>query len=305
MNPSLNVVDLAKRYGSVVAVDHVSLSVEPGEVFGILGPNGAGKTTLVEMIEGLRRPDHGEIHIQGLDARTQRREILEIIGVQLQSTSLYDRIRVREALLLFAGYYRSPVPVEGLLQTFSLEEKQRAYVHQLSGGQKQRLALALALVNDPKLVFLDEPTTGLDPQARRSMWEAILSLRDEGRTVVLTTHFMEEAETLCRRVAIMDHGKMIALDTPDALIADAGLESAVEVAVLKESLHQAIDSASWPARMERVGEKLVFHTTEPSRILSELTQLAAAEGVSLDELTVRKATLEDVFLSLTGRQLRE
>lgn len=304
MNPPLDVVNLTKRYGSTVAVDNVSLRVEEGEVFGILGPNGAGKTTLVEMIEGLRRPDQGTICIHGLDGKSQRQAILGIIGVQLQSTTLYDRIRVREALALFGGYYRRALPVESLLQSFALEEKQHAFVSRLSGGQKQRLALALAVVNDPKLVFLDEPTTGLDPQARRNLWEIIRALRDQGKTVVLTTHYMEEAEELCHRVAIMDQGRIIAMDRPVALIATAGLESTVEFGA-DERLRGAVEEAGLATTIIASDGRLLLQTKDPSGVLTRLAHIAAQTGIALEDLTVRKATLEDVFLSLTGRQLRE
>ncbi len=225
MNAMLEVTNLTKRYGPLVAVDGVNFSVEEGEIFGILGPNGAGKTTTVEMIEGLRKPNAGSITLLGMDALRSRQEITELIGVQLQSTTLHARIWVFEALELFGSYYRRAIPAVQLLDELALTEKKDTFVERLSGGQRQRLALALALVNDPKVVFLDEPTTGLDPQARRNLWETITGLKERGKTVLLTTHYMEEAEELCRRVAIMDHGKIIALDTPDALIAQTGLES--------------------------------------------------------------------------------
>ena len=304
MNIAVEVAHLSKRYGSLLAVDDVSLCVEEGEILGILGPNGAGKTTLVEMMEGLRQPDRGSITILGLDAEKDRKEIREIFGVQLQSTTLYDCIRVREALALFGGYYRQALSVESLLQSFALTEKQHAFVSRLSGGQKQRLALALAVVNDPKLVFLDEPTTGLDPQARRNLWEIIRALRDQGKTVVLTTHYMEEAEELCHRVAIMDQGRIIALDRPAALIAAAGLESTVEFGA-DERLRGAVEDAGLAVKTVPSDGRLLLQTADPSGVLTQLTQIAAQTGIALKDLTVRKATLEDVFLSMTGRQLRE
>lgn len=304
MKTAVEVAHLSKRYGSLIAVDDVSLCVEEGEILGILGPNGAGKTTLVELIEGLRQPDRGSITLLGLDASRDRKQIREIIGVQLQSTTLYDRIRVREALDLFGGYYRRALPVELLLQSFALKEKQHAFVSRLSGGQRQRLALALAVVNDPKLVFLDEPTTGLDPQARRNLWETIRGLRDQGKTVVLTTHSMEEAEALCHRVAIMDQGRIIALDRPAVLIASAGLESTVEFGA-NEHLRDAVEDAGLAVTILPSDGRFLIQTTDPSGLLTQLTQLAAQRGVVLEELAVRKATLEDVFLSMTGRQLRE
>jgi ABC-2 type transport system ATP-binding protein len=304
MNTAVEVAHLSKQYGSLLAVDDVSLSVEQGEILGILGPNGAGKTTLVEMIEGLRRPDRGSILLLGLDGKRDRKQIREIVGVQLQSTTLYDRIRVREALVLFGGYYRRALPVESLLRSFALTEKQHAFVSSLSGGQKQRLALALAVVNDPKLLFLDEPTTGLDPQARRNLWEIIRGLRDQGKTVVLTTHSMEEAEELCHRVAIMDQGRIIALDRPATLIAEAGLDSTVELSA-NERLRAAVEGAGLAVKILPSDGRFLLQTADPSGVLTQLTQIAAQTGIVLEDLTVRKATLEDVFLSMTGRQLRE
>ena len=305
MNKVVEVENLVKRYGSLAAVDGVSFSVEEGEVFGVLGPNGAGKTTTVEMIEGLRKPDSGSIRVMGIDALKEPDSIKELIGVQLQTTSLYDQIRVREAVDLFGGYYRKAIPTAALLEEVSLADKMESYVSQLSGGQRQRLALALALVNDPVLVFLDEPTTGLDPQARRSVWRTIAGLRQKGKTIILTTHYMEEAEELCQRVAIMDHGKIIALDTPDALIAGAGLDSRIEINHVPEALRSVLNQADLPARVSEDGDKMLLYTKEASRVLKEITRVAAEHDVELESISVQKATLEDVFLTLTGRQLRE
>ena len=289
----------------MAAVDGVSFSVEEGEVFGVLGPNGAGKTTMVEMIEGLRRPDKGSIRVFGIDALREPGRIKELIGVQLQTTSLYERIRVREVVDLFGGYYRKAIPTATLLEEVSLTDKTANYVSELSGGQKQRLALALALVNDPGMVFLDEPTTGLDPQARRSVWGTIAGLRQRGKTIILTTHYMEEAEELCRRVAIMDHGKIIALDTPDALIAAAGLDSRIEMNHVPEAFRSVLNDADIPARISEDGDKMLFHTRKSSQVLKEITRIAAEHDIDLESISVQKATLEDVFLTLTGRQLRE
>ena len=305
MNKVIEVENLVKRYGPLAAVDGVSFSVEESEVFGVLGPNGAGKTTTVEMIEGLRKPDSGSIRVMGIDALKEPDSIKELIGVQLQTTSLYDQIRVREAVDLFGGYYRKAIPTAALLEEVSLTDKMESYVSQLSGGQRQRLALALALVNDPVLVFLDEPTTGLDPQARRSVWRTIAGLRQKGKTIILTTHYMEEAEELCQRVAIMDHGKIIALDTPDALIAGAGLDSRIEINHVPEALRSVLNQADLPARVSEDGDKMLLYTKEASRVLKEITRVAAEHDVELESISVQKATLEDVFLTLTGRQLRE
>jgi len=305
MNKVVEVENLVKRYGSLAAVDDVSFSVEEGEVFGVLGPNGAGKTTTVEMIEGLRKPDSGSIRVLGIDAFKEPERIKELIGVQLQTTSLYDRIRVKEAVDLFGGYYRQAIPTSVLLEEVSLTDKVGSYVSELSGGQRQRLALALALVNDPAVVFLDEPTTGLDPQARRGVWSTMADLRQKGKTIILTTHYMEEAEELCRRVAIMDHGKIIALDTPDALIAGAGLDSRIEINHVPEALRSVLNQADLPARVSEDGDKMLLHTKEASRVLKEITRVAAEHDVELESISVQKATLEDVFLTLTGRELRE
>ena len=286
-------------------MDGVSFSVEEGEVFGVLGPNGAGKTTTVEMIEGLRKPDSGSIRVLGIDALKEPDSIKELIGVQLQTTSLYEYIRVREAVDLFGGYYRKAIPTATLLEEVSLTDKMGSYISQLSGGQRQRLALALALVNDPGLVFLDEPTTGLDPQARRSVWTTIAGLRQRGKTIILTTHYMEEAEELCQRVAIMDHGKIIALDTPDALIAGAGLDSRIEMNRVPEALRSLLNQADLPARVSEDGDRMLLHTRKVSQVLKEITRIADEHDIDLESISVQKATLEDVFLTLTGRQLRE
>ena len=212
----VQVEGLAKLYGDVLAVENVSFAVCAGEIFGILGPNGAGKTTTLEIIEGLRQADAGTVIVDGLDVRQQRRAVQQRIGVQLQASTLPDLLRAGEALDLFASLYPGSLTRDGLLERLGLGERRRTYATDLSGGQQQRLSLALALVNDPKVLFLDEPTTGLDPQARRSVWELISEIRQDGKTVVLTTHYMEEAETLCDRIAIMDRGKIVALDTPRA-----------------------------------------------------------------------------------------
>ncbi|MFU8795854.1 MAG: ABC transporter ATP-binding protein [Dehalococcoidia bacterium] len=305
MSKVVEVEGLVKSYGSLVAVDDVSFSVDEGEVFGVLGPNGAGKTTTVEMIEGLRRPDRGSIRVLGIDALREPERIKELIGVQLQTTSLYDRIRVGEAMDLFAGYYRKAVPTATLLEEVSLTDKAVSYVSELSGGQRQRLALALALVNDPTVIFLDEPTTGLDPQARRGVWATIIDLRKKGKTIILTTHYMEEAEELCRRVAIMDRGKIIALDTPRALVAGAGLDSRIEIDRVPGALRDLLDEADLPVRVSEDGDRIVLHTGRPSQVLKEVTRIAAEHDIELESISVQKATLEDVFLAMTGRQLRE
>ena len=232
-NPILQVENLVKRYGDVEAVRGVSFSVEEGEVFGLLGPNGAGKTSTVEVMEGLRVPDGGRISVCGIDPQKNPTELKNEIGATLQSTSLPDKLRVGEALRLFAGFYKRTRNADDLLRRFGLEEKRNAFYNQLSGGQKQRLALAMALVNDPRVLFLDEPTAGLDPQVRREIYDIIAELKREKKTILLTTHYIEEAEKLCDRVAIVDHGKVIATGTPRELKERSGNTTRIEVRLAK------------------------------------------------------------------------
>ena len=304
MSIAVDVQGLTKRYGDLTAVDNVSFKIGKGEIFGLLGPNGAGKTTTVEMIEGLRRPDGGTINVCGIEASRGTDKIKEIIGVQLQSTTIYDRIRVSEAIDLFGGYYRKSLPTSDLLSVVSLNDKRNSFIHTLSGGQKQRVAMALALVNDPEVLFLDEPTTGLDPQARRNMWDIIEDLGNKGKTIILTTHYMEEAERLCGRVGIIDHGKIIALDTTRDLIAKQHLESAIEFTAsggASKELFLGLDGVS---KVSLDGREFILQTKDSSRVLGQLTRLSESNGFSLTNLSVRQATLEDVFLALTGRRLR-
>lgn len=306
MTYAVEVNSLVKRYKDVVAVNGVSFTVSSGEIFGLLGPNGAGKTTTIEMIEGLRKPDSGSIKVQAIDALAEPKALKEIIGVQLQSTTLHDQVKVREVLELFSTYYRKSAPIDQLLAEVSLTEKQDSFVRTLSGGQKQRVSLALALVNDPQVLFLDEPTTGLDPQARRNVWKSVAKLRDKGKTIMLTTHYMEEAEIMCDRVGIIDHGQIIAMDTPTKLIADTGLDSAVEFICPKgqaESILQKLHDISRTIKHEE-GQVTVF-TSQPSAVLQEITRLANENNITLSGLSIKKATLEDVFISLTGRNLRD
>jgi ABC-2 type transport system ATP-binding protein len=300
------VKNLTKRYGQLIAVNDVSFSIEKGEIFGLLGPNGAGKTTTVEMIEGLRKPDSGSIKVCDIDALKEPGRIKEIVGVQLQSTTLYDKIRVKEAIDLFAGYYHKSIPTKDILNEVSLVEKKDSYVETLSGGLKQRLAMALALINDPEVLFLDEPTTGLDPQARRNVWDIVENLKGRGKTIILTTHYMEEAEQLCRRVGIIDRGKIIAMDTPGNLITNSGLESTVEFSCAPEDVDKAFQKLSMVGKINRQdNNRFVIHTKESSRVLQEITRIFGENGINLKNITVREATLEDVFLSLTGKKLRE
>jgi len=306
MNIVVKVNNLTKRYGDLIAVNNVSFSIEKGEIFGLLGPNGAGKTTTVEMMEGLRKPDNGSIEICGIDALNKPGKIKEIIGAQLQSTTIYDQIRVKEVIDLFGSYYRKSLPSIELLKEVSLTDKKNAFYRTLSGGQKQRVAMALALVNDPEVLFLDEPTTGLDPQARRNVWSIIGNLRKRGKTIILTTHYMEEAEQLCQIVSIIDHGKIIALDTPVNLIANAGLKSTIEFSSSQEDAEKIIQGLTGIGKViEQGNDRFILNTKDSSKALKELTHFSDENNISMKNISVRKATLEDVFLSLTGRGLRE
>jgi ABC-2 type transport system ATP-binding protein len=297
------VKNLVKQYPGVTAVDEISFDVHRGEIFGMVGPNGAGKTTTIECLEGLRRPDGGTIQVLGLDPLRDRYQLRERIGVQFQSAALPDRIRVWEALDLFAAFYPRPVDWQPLLEQMGLAEKRGAYFAKLSGGQKQRVFIALALVNNPDLAFLDELTTGLDPQARRAMWDQVRSIRERGTTVFLTTHFMEEAERLCDRVAIIDHGKIVALDTPQNLIDSLGAENRVVFEVdahLDEELLRAVSSV---VRVERIGERVVVYGQEDG-LVSGVVKALETGGIRFENLRTEQPTLEDVFLALTGKEMR-
>ncbi len=305
MRNIIEVNNLEKKYGDVNAVNGVSFNVEQGEVFGILGPNGAGKTTTVEMTEGLRKPNAGSIKVCNIDALKEPQRIKEVIGVQLQATSLYDNIRVKEALDLFGSYYQKSLPSEQIMEEVSLTEKKNSQVSKLSGGQKQRLSVGLALVNDPEVIFLDEPTTGLDPQARHNIWSIVEKLRERGKTVVMTTHYMEEAEQLCRRLAIIDQGKIIAMDTPENLINKAGLATSIEFTASQE-LDGLAKNFPGICKVNHGSDRKYSVTTKTvAMILKDLTNLCYDNHIELENISVRQATLEDVFLAMTGRKLRE
>jgi ABC-2 type transport system ATP-binding protein len=298
---------LTKSYGDLIAVNEVSFSVEEGEIFGLVGPNGAGKTTLIEMIESLRTPDSGSIRVLGMDPTREADNLQERIGVQLQTTSIQPNIKVKEALNLFASFYLHPHDnPEELLKTLSLEDKANSRFKKLSGGQQQRVAIALALVNKPEVLFFDEITTGLDPQARRNMWELVENIRKEGKTVFLTTHYMEEAEKLCDRVGIIDYGKIIALDTPRGLIDNLGADSRVTFSVegqdVDASMFEGIGAVS---RVERVEDGFVLYTSDENAALQELVRLADSRKFRLSSLRMEYPNLDDVFLTLTGREIRE
>ena len=302
---ALKVRGVRKRYPKVLAVDDLDLDVQRGEVFGLLGPNGAGKTTTLEIIEGLTPADAGSVEVLGLDFRHHGREIRSRFGVQLQSTSLYNKITPREALDLYGSYYPKRRPTAELLELVQLVDKADAYHVTLSGGQQQRLAVALALVNEPELVFLDEPTTGLDPQARRSLWEVVRRMKAEGRTVILTTHYMEEAEALCDRLAIMDHGRILTSGTPLGLIQELDIPSVVELAFDGPAPEASSFALRLGQPVEVRGGLWEIASKDPKALLPRLLDAAEAGRVPFEQIHVRRATLEDVFLHRTGRSLRE
>jgi ABC-2 type transport system ATP-binding protein len=304
-NSILQVENLVKRYGKVEAVRGVSFHVEEGEVFGLLGPNGAGKTTTVEILEGLRDPDSGFVSVCSLNPQRESAALKHEIGAALQSTSLPDKLRVMEALRLFASFYKRGRKPEELLKRFGLEEKRNTFYNQLSGGQKQRLALAMALVNDPKVVFLDEPTAGLDPQVRREIYDIIEELKRERKTILMTTHYIEEAERLCDRVAIVDHGKVIALGTPRELKAHSAGATRIEVRLSKPETNGALKELEGVADAREIDGAYVLHSKRPPQTIVSLVKHLEAAGNELVSLEIATPSLEDVFIEMTGRRLRD
>jgi ABC-2 type transport system ATP-binding protein len=305
---ALTIRDLHKSYGDVLAVSNLELAVSAGECFGLLGPNGAGKTTTIEICEGLLEPDSGDVEVLGMRWKTDERRLREMLGIQLQETQLSEKLTVSETVRLFQSFYKSRRPVDDVIALVQLEEKAKARVGALSGGQKQRLAVACAIVGDPKLLFLDEPTTGLDPQSRRQLWDLITQFRADGRTVVLTTHYMDEAERLCDRVAIVDHGKVIALDTPRALIASLNTEHVIGFTLEGESNsadERALRALDGVTAVHRDNGTFELKSMELRRTVPSLLSFLERSHLRLAELRTRSATLEDVFVSLTGRHLRD
>jgi ABC-2 type transport system ATP-binding protein len=309
----ITVENLYKHYGDpsagagrgVQAVDGISFEVEEGEIFGFLGPNGAGKTTTIENIEGYKTPDSGRVTVLGLDPRKDGHKLKQRIGIMLQETSLYPDLKVGELLNLFSSYYRQPADSDALLEMIGLQEKKGAFVRELSGGQRQRLVFILALINDPELLFLDEPTAGLDAQSRRAIWEWINLAREKGKTVFLTTHYIEEAEWLCDRVAIIDHGKIIALDTPKRLMAGAQAEQRIEFVIdghLDVRRLEVLPGVS--KALHTGGGAFTLFAGEAQPTLKGLIDLSETNGFSLRGLTVQGVSLEDVFIQLTGRRIR-
>jgi len=303
VSATISVHDLRKSYGSLAAVDGISFEVEQGEFFGILGPNGAGKTTTLEILEGLRQPDSGELAVLGLAPWPRNPALLPRIGVQLQSSSFFERLTVREQIDAFASLYGVPSRrADQMLGMVGLDEQANVRTEKLSGGQAQRLSIACALVHDPELVFMDEPTGALDPQARRNLWDLLRKINADGRTVVLTTHHMDEAETLCDRVAIMDHGKLLELGPPAALVreVDQPVRISIESGLLDRATADQVAAAAASADgVSDDGVSLTFATRKPAVILADLADRNALAG-----LRVQGATLEDVFLKLTGREYR-
>jgi ABC-2 type transport system ATP-binding protein len=305
--PVIHVQSLHKSYDKLEAVKGIDFQVSAGEVFGLLGPNGAGKTSTIEILEGLRPRTSGEARVLGFDPDRQKQQLKDRIGVCLQATNLPAKIRVQESLELFGSFYSRSVSSEQLLKRLQLWDKRAAFYETLSGGQKQRLALALALVNDPQLLFLDEPTTGLDPQIRLEINGLIEELKAEKRTVVLTTHYIEEAERLCDRVAIMDEGKIVAMGTPRELQKKSLEQSRIQIMVA-----QPLESAllpAWPdavdSKVDQDGRTLTVYSTRPARTLFEIMKWLDQQGLQLEDVHLKRPTLEDVFVELTGKKLRD
>jgi len=303
--PAIEVSGVHKAFGQVQALNGVDLAVAPGSLTALLGPNGAGKTTIVEILEGLRNRDRGVARVCGLDPESSGEQFKERIGAVLQSTSLPDKLRTREAVELFAEFYRRRSDPEALLRRFQLDEKRNAFYSQLSGGQRQRLALALAMVNDPQVVFLDEPTAGLDPQVRREIYDIIEQFRRERKTVLLTTHYIEEAERLCDRVAIVDHGRVIALGTPRDLKQRSAGTTRIEVRLARPLVDGVTASLEGVTDCREFDGRYILHSVQPPRTIVALVKQLEAENNELQSLEIFSPSLEDVFIELTGRRLRE
>jgi ABC-2 type transport system ATP-binding protein len=306
VNPIVKVKNLRKVYDETVAVEDISFEVQEGEIFGMVGPNGAGKTTTIECLEGLRKPDGGEVSVLGVDPQVERHTLRLNTGIQLQHSKLPDRMKVWEALDLYSSFYPRPVDWEELIQQLGLEEKRNTFFSKLSGGQQQRLFIALALLPDPKLIFLDELTTGLDPQARHAIWDLVRQVRAKGKTILVTTHFMEEAERLCDRVAILDRGRLVALDTPQALVHSLMAEERV-VFTLDSPLPAGF------ARLvgenvtveQQAGQVVVCGQKQSIPLVVRVVNELASQGLPIRDLRTEQPNLEDVFLKITGREMRE
>jgi len=304
-DPVVDVRGLIKRYGDIVAVDGIDFQVAAGEIFGLLGPNGAGKTTTVEILEGLRAPDGGQAMVLGVDVATSAAEVKPRIGISLQTATMYPKLTVTEVIDLFRSFYRTSRDTDELIDLLGLGERRNARTKELSGGQQQRLAVALALVNDPELVFLDEPTTGLDPAARRTLWDIVRDLKAAGRSVLLTTHYMEEAEILCDRIAIMDHGHILELGTVDDLISKRFTERAVRFDHLDGLTAVELGALPGVTSVKEDDDEVLLYTRDVGPTIGALLAMTEARGLEPKDLAIRRATLEDVFIDLTGRALRD
>jgi len=305
LNIIIEVKNLCKTYGDIKAVNDVSFAVEQGEIFGMLGPNGAGKTTTMEIVEGLRTADSGSVLVVGMDIMKRPRRIKASIGVQLQTTSLYPRLTVREVLDLFGSFFPKSLPADELIELVKLEDSRNKLCKNLSGGQQQRLSVALALVNDPRILFFDEPTAGLDPQARHNIWDVIKLAQKKGKTIFFTTHYMEEAERLCDRVAIIDYGKIIATDSPDKLIHHHFTEEAIEFQLDQPTDVDVLRKLAGVTNVVVENGKVTVYSNSVPVTIAALLEMAKQSGMKLNDLYVRRATLEDVFLKLTGRRIRD
>jgi ABC-2 type transport system ATP-binding protein len=294
---------IRKVYGPVVAVDDISFEVREGEIFGMVGPNGAGKTTTIECIEGLRKQDGGSIRVLGLDPHADGHTLRHRMGIQLQESALQHRIKVWEALDLFASFYSRTADWNQLLEQLGLADRRNAPFAKLSGGQKQRLFIALALLTDPEVVFLDELTTGLDPQARRAMWALVQGIRKKGKTVLLTTHYMDEAERLCDRIAIIDRGRIVALDSPENLIRSLGSENRIVFTVEGTAALEPIKEVKGVTRVESDGGRVVVYG-QGDRMVGDVVHALTEQGIQFRDLRTEQQNLEDVFLALTGREMR-
>ncbi len=303
MDPVIKVDRLTKKYGNYVAVENISFEVQKGEIFGVAGPNGAGKSSMVETVIGLRERSGGSVSVLGLDPEAQRGALAQRIGIQLQSAELPQRIKVWEALDLYSSFYERTVPWEPLLDTWGLTDKKNNHFGDLSGGQKQRLFIALALINDPEIVVLDELTTGLDPQARRQTWDLVSAIRDAGKTVVQVTHFMDEAEALCDRICIIDDAKIIALDSPTNLIRGMSRENRVVFETGSKVDTQLLEKLPFISSVEKSGRRVTV-TGSAENLISLTINHLDENGISYDNLRTEQPSLEDVFISLTGKALR-
>jgi ABC-2 type transport system ATP-binding protein len=303
-NAAIQVEDLQKKYGTFTAVENVSFSVHNQEIFGIVGPNGAGKTTTIECLEGLRRPDKGLIRVLGLDPQKSRRALHRRIGVQLQESHIASQIKVWEVLDLYTSFYANSVDYENLMTKLQLLSIRSRFYSRLSGGQKQRLFIAMSLINNPEIVFFDELTTGLDPQARRVIWDLVREINGSGKTVVLTTHFMEEAERLCDRVLIMDHGKVVALDSPENLVKKLGAEHKIIFSVKGKFHPEGFDGLSTVENIAVFRDKVTI-TGIDQRLLADVVNLLAEKNIRYYDLQTQQPNLEDVFIKLTGKEIRD